>query len=159
LFPDADETPSVGSVPASKGPLYFVIGPFCENNQTLANPTATTGNQTLSKIFICPSDLFRYKAVGTPYGPTGQLSQWYGAGDIETTQGLSYEYGRDTRVIRGSSRGSSTQSTLYQMNMQQLESVTKGSSNILMVWDFDPVHGIIFSGADRNYLYADGHLE
>jgi prepilin-type processing-associated H-X9-DG protein len=45
------------------------------------------------------------------------------------------------------------------MNMQQLESVTKGSSNILMVWDFDPVHGIIFSGADRNYLYADGHLE
>jgi prepilin-type processing-associated H-X9-DG protein len=35
----------------------------------------------------------------------------------------------------------------------------RGSSNILMVYDFDPVHGVLNSGYDRNYLYADGHIE
>jgi hypothetical protein len=29
----------------------------------------------------------------------------------------------------------------------------------LMVYDFDPAHGPLFSGADRSYLDADGHLE
>jgi prepilin-type processing-associated H-X9-DG protein len=36
---------------------------------------------------------------------------------------------------------------------------SRGSSNILMVYDFDPVHGIPGSGFSRNYLYADGHIE
>jgi prepilin-type N-terminal cleavage/methylation domain-containing protein/prepilin-type processing-associated H-X9-DG protein len=156
-FPDAADTPTVPTVPDNKGPLYTVIGPFCENNQTWNGQL--TGNQSVSKIFICPSDLFRYKPSGTSFGPNGQLDSWYGAGDIETTQGLSYEYGRDNPVIRRNGRSGAGQNLLYQMSMQQLESAGKGSSNVLIVWDFDPVHGVEFSGVDRNYLYADGHLE
>jgi prepilin-type processing-associated H-X9-DG protein len=46
------------------------------------------------------------------------------------------------------------------MNMQKLEAGgSKGSSNILMSYDFDPVHGTPGVGVARNYLYADGHVE
>ncbi len=146
LFPDAAETPTVPTVPANKGPLYIVIGPFCESLQT-------SGNQALSKIFICPSDQFRYKPAGTTYD-SPQVELWYGA--PQTTQGLSYEYGRNSRTDRGRS---GSQVGLYQSNLTRLESGSLGSSNVLMVYDFDPVHGVQFSPGDRNYLYADGHLE
>jgi prepilin-type N-terminal cleavage/methylation domain-containing protein/prepilin-type processing-associated H-X9-DG protein len=185
LFPNAADTPTMAitewALPSTDPnyihigtPLYIALGPFCENLQTSWNnawvnqpTTGGYGNQTASKIFMCPSDVFRSKASGTPYGPNGLLDSWYGPSDTETTQGLSYEYGRDNRVIRTRFRGgqinpivqNNTQSMLYQFSMQQLEATTKGSSNILMVWDFDPVHGNEFSGVDRNYLYADGHLE
>jgi prepilin-type N-terminal cleavage/methylation domain-containing protein len=172
LFPNAADTPTVqivtpnfnGGNPYYGSPLYISLGPFCENLQNNWNPanlTTLQQIQTASKIFICPSDLFRSKPAGTTFGPTPLLTTWYGAGDTETTQGLSYEYGRDARVvrIRGSNAGANTQQFLFQFSMQQLEATTKGSSNILMVWDFDPVHGNEFSGVDRNYLYGDGHLE
>jgi prepilin-type N-terminal cleavage/methylation domain-containing protein/prepilin-type processing-associated H-X9-DG protein len=152
LFPDADETPSVGSVPQSKGPLYHVIGPFIESLQVLTNPNATSGNQVLSKVFVCPSDLFRYKASGATYD-SPQVEQWYGS--PQTTQGFSYEYGRNARTDRGRS---GSQTGLYKSNLITIEAGL-GSSNILMVYDFDPVHGIQFTTGDRNYLYADGHLE
>jgi prepilin-type N-terminal cleavage/methylation domain-containing protein/prepilin-type processing-associated H-X9-DG protein len=144
IFPDAADTPSVPTIPANRGPLNVVIGPFCENNQ---------------KVFICPSDLFRYQPMGTTYdSPT--VEQWYGA--PQTTQGLSYEYGRNSRTTSGrggpSRLGTGAQTGLWQQNMAKLEA-GKGSSNILMSYDFDPVHGIPGSGYSRNYLYADGHLE
>src|SRR5262249_58098608 len=109
------ETPSVGSVPQSKGPLYHVIGPFCESLQVLTNPNAKSGNQALSKVFVCPSDLFRYKASGATYS-SPQVLQWYGS--AQTTQGLSYEYGRNSRTDRG--RGGS-QVGLYKANMMTIE--------------------------------------
>jgi prepilin-type N-terminal cleavage/methylation domain-containing protein/prepilin-type processing-associated H-X9-DG protein len=155
IFPNAADSPSI---PAGNGPLYTVLGPFCENNQTLTNPFGN-GNQTASKIFICPSDLFRSQPSGTTYD-SAQVESWYGPNGAQTTQGLSYEYGRDQRTIKGFTRGGAVQSLLYQMSMTQLESANgRGSSNILMAWDFDPVHGIFLSTVDRNYLYADGHLE
>jgi prepilin-type N-terminal cleavage/methylation domain-containing protein/prepilin-type processing-associated H-X9-DG protein len=41
----------------------------------------------------------------------------------------------------------------------QLESSRFWSiDQIWLVYDFDPVHGIIFSGNARNFLYADGHV-
>jgi prepilin-type processing-associated H-X9-DG protein len=180
IFPNAADTPTVqvtstnptvnNGQPYYAPPLYIALAAFCENlqnNWNSANLTTLQQIQTASKIFICPSDLFRYKPVGT-YGPTnnlyntGQITQWYGASDPgESSQGLSYEYGRDARVvrIRGSNAGANTQQFLYQFSMQQIESTGRGSSNTLVVWDFDPVHGIEFTGVDRNYLYLDGHLE
>jgi prepilin-type N-terminal cleavage/methylation domain-containing protein/prepilin-type processing-associated H-X9-DG protein len=140
-FPDAADTPTVPSAPpGDKGPLNKVIGPFCENNQ---------------KVFICPSDLFRYKAIGGTYS-SQQLLGWYGIASA-ATEGLSYEYGRNAKVVSGRWTNPN-QSGLWNMSMAQLEA-GRGSTHVLMVYDFDPVHGIQFSGVSRNYLYADGHLE
>jgi prepilin-type N-terminal cleavage/methylation domain-containing protein/prepilin-type processing-associated H-X9-DG protein len=133
VFPLAADTPTVPTIPANKGPLYLVIAPFCESLQK-------TGNQTASKIFICPSDLFRYQPAGTTYD-SPQVEYWYGV--PQTTQGLSYAY----RFKR-----------LHDKNLVMLTD-RKGTTNTLMVYDFDPVHGPLFSGVDRNYLYADGHVE
>jgi prepilin-type N-terminal cleavage/methylation domain-containing protein/prepilin-type processing-associated H-X9-DG protein len=147
IFPDAAETPTVPTIPPNKGPLNVVIGPFCENNQ---------------KVFRCPMDLFRYQPMGATFD-SPQVEMWYGAPQI--TQGLSYEYARYARTT-ARTRGVPTpvaggaQSGLYQQNLAKLESSgSRGSSNILMCYDFDPVHGIQGSGVSRNYLYADGHLE
>ena len=154
-FPNAREVPTIPEAINDPGkPLYLVIGPFIESLQT-------TGNQALSKVFICPSDVFRKNAAGASFD-SGQVEQWYGAPAF--TQGFSYEYARNARTTYGrggpSRRGSGAQSGLYQLNLTQLESSgSRGASNILMVYDFDPVHGIQGTGFSRNYLYADGHLE
>jgi prepilin-type processing-associated H-X9-DG protein len=144
IFPDAADTPTVPTIPACKGPLNVVIGPFIENNQ---------------KVFRCPTDVFRYLPLGAPYD-SPLVENWYGA--PQTTQGLSYEYARNARTTSGrggpSRIGSGAQTGLWQQNIAKLEA-GRGSSNILMVYDFDPVHGIPGSGFARNYLYADGHVE
>jgi prepilin-type N-terminal cleavage/methylation domain-containing protein len=176
IFPDACDTTTVPTIPQSKGPLYLVIGPFIEN---LQNTTNSNCFQSASKIFFCPTDLFRYRPVLslTPLPPdpnwlaTGQVydspqvENWYGAPCF--TQGLSYEYARNARTQKGTRVANNptpvlngAQTGLYQMNLAKLESgSSRGSSNILMVYDFDPVHGIPGSGFSRCYLYADGHLE
>jgi prepilin-type N-terminal cleavage/methylation domain-containing protein/prepilin-type processing-associated H-X9-DG protein len=159
IFPNAREVPSVpetiGVDPGPTGALYFVLGPFIESLQTPAN--STQPYHSMSKAFICPSDLFRSKPVGSPYDST-LVENWYGA--PQTTQGLSYEYARDTPTAKrgGASRAGTAQSALYLQNLVKLES-GRGASNILMCYDFDPVHGIQGTGISRNYLYADGHLE
>jgi len=125
-FPDAADTPTVATIPGNKGPLNVVIGPFCENNQ---------------KVFVCPSDVFRYQPMGASYS-SPQVLSWYGT--AQTTQGLSYEYSR---------------SRLVGKSIVQIVDSSKGSTQTLMAYDFDPVHGTQFSGVDRCFLYADGHLE
>jgi prepilin-type N-terminal cleavage/methylation domain-containing protein len=184
LFPNAADTPTVPSPPNTPanpgpygtndmGPLYLVIAPFIENLQTtpsITNSSATpaNGGQSATKIFFCPSDLFRYQASGqTVDSPL--IEFWYGAPGApapQQTEGLSYEYGRNTNTQKGGRRGfleanrAAAQTGLYMQNLFKLESGTSlGSSNILMVYDFDPVHGIPGSGYSRCYLYADGHLE
>jgi prepilin-type N-terminal cleavage/methylation domain-containing protein/prepilin-type processing-associated H-X9-DG protein len=125
VFPDAADTPSVATIPANKGPLNLVIGPFIENNQ---------------KVFKCPADLGRYMPLGSTFTSTvyGQPPQ------VLDTEGLSYEYSR---------------SRLLNKTLVILTNDKRGTTTTLMVYDFDPVHGPLFSGVDRNYLYADGHLE
>jgi prepilin-type N-terminal cleavage/methylation domain-containing protein/prepilin-type processing-associated H-X9-DG protein len=157
LFPNAREVPTIPEAngdPGPNGALYLVIGPFVENLQK-------TGNQSASKIFFCPTDVFRYQPSGQTYD-SPLVEYWYGAPCI--TQGLSYEYARDTKTTYGrggaSRIGSGAQSGLWQQNLAKLEAGgSRGASHILMVYDFDPVHGIQGSGYARNYLYADGHLE
>ncbi len=139
LFPDAADTPTVPTDPPNKGPLYLVIAPFVESLQTATN---SNPNQSASKIFFCPSDLFRYQSAGATYS-SPLLMQWYGIPSA-TTQGLSYEYSR---------------SRLLNKTMVQLTNSNSGTSRTLMVYDFDPVHGTQFSGVDRCFLYADGHVE
>jgi prepilin-type processing-associated H-X9-DG protein len=160
-FPDAAEVPTVPSPPpGDKGPLYLVLAPFVESLQTAGN---SNPKQSLSKTFFCPSDLFRYLPAGAPYD-SPQVEFWYGT--PQTTQGLSYEYARDARTgVVVQQNGDRTlikvgeQSGLGGQNLPQLEAKGAGSSNTLMCYDFDPVHGDQGSGASRNYLYADGHLE
>jgi prepilin-type N-terminal cleavage/methylation domain-containing protein len=177
IFPNACDTPTVPSPPPTgvtplppppydNGPLYLVIAPFIENLQktfSISNPNATaaSGGQSATKIFFCPTDLFRYQPSGATYN-SQLVEYWYGA--PQTTQGLSYEYARlaRTTVGRGGPSRISTgaQTGLYLQNLAKLEaSGSLGSSNILMCYDFDPIHGILGSGFDRCYLYADGHLE
>jgi prepilin-type N-terminal cleavage/methylation domain-containing protein/prepilin-type processing-associated H-X9-DG protein len=165
VFPNAAETPTVPSPPpGDNGPLYLVLAPFVENLQTASNSNPT---QSLSRLFFCPSDLFRYLPAGTTYD-SAQVEFWYGT--PQTTQGLSYEYARNAqaivRVIVVRQRGApppviiGSQTGLWQQNLAKLEGGgNQGSSNILMGYDFDPVHGTPDSGTSRNYLYADGHLE
>jgi prepilin-type N-terminal cleavage/methylation domain-containing protein/prepilin-type processing-associated H-X9-DG protein len=162
LFPNAAEVPTVPSPPpGDQGPLYLVIAPFVESLQTAAD---SNPNQSKSKIFFCPSDLFRYQPAGAIYD-SAQVEFWYGTS--QTTQGLSYEYARNPRGIIAIKRKTDPtpvilgdQTGLWQTNLAKLEAGgNRGSSNTLMCYDFDPVHGIPGSGVSRNYLFADGHLE
>src|SRR5579875_701343 len=174
-FPDASDTPTVPCNPPapSKGPLYLVIAPFVESLQTTTNSNPLVA---ASKIFFCPSDLYRqqplltmnplppdpnWAATGT-YIDNNLTEMWYGTGIF--TEGLSYEYGRynNTQTRRGTPSPvlAGAQTGLYLQNLEKLESGgSKGSSNILMCYDFDPVHGIQGTGVSRNYLYADGHIQ
>src|SRR5689334_19596794 len=146
--------------PGDNGPLYLVLAPFVESLQTAAN---SSPKQSLSKIFFCPGDLYRYLPAGATYD-SPLVEFWYGTS--QTTQGLSYEYARNARHIVFMQKGAPApvilgdQAGLWQTNLSKLEAGgSKGSSNTLMCYDFDPVHGIPGSGASRNYLYADGHVE
>ena len=98
VFPNAAETPTVPSPPpGDNGPLYLVIAPFVESLQTTANSNVSpNGGQSLSKIFFCPSDLFRYLPAGATYD-SPQVEFWYGT--YQNTQGLSYEYARNAKRI------------------------------------------------------------
>jgi prepilin-type N-terminal cleavage/methylation domain-containing protein/prepilin-type processing-associated H-X9-DG protein len=165
IFPNAAETPTVPSPPpGDNGPLYLVLAPFVESLQTAANSNVTpNGGQSLSKIFFCPSDLFRYLPAGETYD-SPQVEFWYGTS--QTAQGLSYEYARNPRFLLFFQKGApapvviGSQTGLWQQNLAKLESSgSPGSSNTLMCYDFDPVHGTLDSGSSRNYLYADGHVE
>jgi prepilin-type N-terminal cleavage/methylation domain-containing protein len=160
IFPNAAEVPTVPSPPpGDNGPLYLVLAPFVESLQTANNSNA---NQALSKIFFCPSDVYRYLPAGSEYD-SPQVEFWYGS--PQTTQGLSYEYARNARGVLAIKRRDmptpvilGSQTGLWQQNLAKLEAAN-GSSNTLMAYDFDPVHDIPGSGVSRCYLYADGHVE
>jgi len=34
-----------------------------------------------------------------------------------------------------------------------------GSKDVILMYDFDPFHGVPFTPHDRNFLYADGHID
>jgi prepilin-type N-terminal cleavage/methylation domain-containing protein/prepilin-type processing-associated H-X9-DG protein len=58
-------------------------------------------------------------------------------------EGLSYEY---PRKVSG-------------QTLEYLEAIYNlGSSQIWLLYDYDPVHGPVFTGTSRNILYADGHV-
>jgi prepilin-type N-terminal cleavage/methylation domain-containing protein/prepilin-type processing-associated H-X9-DG protein len=87
-------------------------------------------------VFHCPMD------------PSGlaPLPYWQ-------TQELSFDY-PFTSLLNNSVKGIAT------ITINQMEAGgRKGSSNTLVLYDFDAFHGLPFTGHSRNYLYADGHLE
>lgn len=58
-------------------------------------------------------------------------------------EGVSYEY-------PGEFRGG--------MTLDQLQAQGRSLDRVWVLHDFDSVHGARFSGAGRNFLYADGHV-
>lgn len=60
-------------------------------------------------------------------------------------EGLSYEFNRPRLAAK---------------TVEQVESSTGSeSSQIRVIYDFDPVHGPAGTPASRNILYADGHIQ
>jgi prepilin-type N-terminal cleavage/methylation domain-containing protein/prepilin-type processing-associated H-X9-DG protein len=85
-----------------------------------------------SKIFQCPNDAIAHDATGAPI-PDSYFDLC----------GISYEY---------SPR--SAGKSLAQLD----QNANWGLYQIWLMYDFDPVHGATFSGASRQFLYADGHV-
>jgi prepilin-type N-terminal cleavage/methylation domain-containing protein len=84
------------------------------------------------RIFQCPSDAVAHDASGNAI-PNSYFNLC----------GISYEY---------SPRAASK-------TFQQLEQNNHWSlDQVWLIYDFDPVHGPAFSGASRQFLYADGHI-
>jgi prepilin-type processing-associated H-X9-DG protein len=85
-----------------------------------------------SAIFDCPMDATAHDANGNPIP-----NSYY------NLCGISYEY---------SPRAAGK--TLFQLEENNRWSLDQ----VWLIYDFDPVHGPIFSGASRQFLYADGHV-
>lgn len=63
------------------------------------------------------------------------------------TEGLSYEYPQPTRGPSG-------------QTIEQMQKAWRNAplDQIWLTYDFEPVHGVINTSADRVFLYADGHV-
>jgi prepilin-type N-terminal cleavage/methylation domain-containing protein/prepilin-type processing-associated H-X9-DG protein len=148
-FPDAADTPTVDGW-AVNPPLQALdqrILPFCENN---------------IKIFRCPMDL----SLTDPLCPGGHYADARPALPPPPPpfippptgnwgQGLSYEYNRPQLLNPYVANG---MKSLLQIVQSQRAS-SSGSSTTRVAWDFGPFHGPQFDVANRNYLYADAHVE
>jgi prepilin-type N-terminal cleavage/methylation domain-containing protein len=84
------------------------------------------------RIFQCPSDAVAHDAGGNPI-PNSYFNLC----------GISYEY---------SPRAAGK--TFQQLEQNQHWSLDQ----VWLIYDFDPVHAPAFSGASRQFLYADGHI-
>jgi prepilin-type processing-associated H-X9-DG protein len=110
---------------------YVGLLPGTTDPTNLAN-TLSQFVENNTKIFQCPSDTVAQDANGNPI-----LDSYF---DL---CGISYEY---------SPRAAG-------QTFPQLEQNLHWSlDQIWLVYDFDPVHGPLFSGASRQFLYADGHV-
>jgi prepilin-type N-terminal cleavage/methylation domain-containing protein len=86
-----------------------------------------------TRIFRCPSDA----------NPRDALGNVVAGGSYYDLCGTSYEYSPRTAG----------------KTFPELESSSSwGLSQIWLVYDFDPVHGIVFTRGSRLFLYADGHV-
>ncbi len=88
--------------------------------------------ETNANIFHCPNDVIAHDANGNPI-PNSYFNLC----------GISYEY---------SPRAAGK--TYAQIDQNR----SWGLDQIWLLYDFDPVHGAPFSGAARQFLYADGHV-
>jgi prepilin-type N-terminal cleavage/methylation domain-containing protein/prepilin-type processing-associated H-X9-DG protein len=140
-FPDAADTPTVDGyaftppIPA----LDQLIFLFVEKN---------------IKVFRCPMDL----NFGDPLCPGG--SYWMDRPPVPPPpppangtwgQGLSYEYNRAQLLLGTFPDG--------MKSLNQIVQSKNGSAAMRVAYDFGAFHGAKFDKANRNYLYADGHVE
>ncbi len=84
------------------------------------------------RVFQCPNDVTAHDANGDPI-PDSYFDLC----------GISYEYSPRA--------GGKTLAQLHQ-------NLHWGLDQIWLLYDFDPVHGAVFSGVSREFLYADGHV-
>jgi prepilin-type N-terminal cleavage/methylation domain-containing protein/prepilin-type processing-associated H-X9-DG protein len=85
------------------------------------------------KVFQCPMDVSIHDANGNLITTTSYFA----------TCGISYEY---SPRVAGKVFGDLENNKTWSLDQ------------VWMVYDFDPVHGQTFSGASRQFLYADGHV-
>jgi prepilin-type N-terminal cleavage/methylation domain-containing protein/prepilin-type processing-associated H-X9-DG protein len=131
--------PKCARLPKSQNPdglpsLFDVLAPYCENNR---------------EIFRCPSDYYDLgealenvedEAIKQKIeAEAGQFNTWF------DKEGLSYEY--PSRFYEGRSRP------------EIMEIFSRGSSDILIVYDYKPFHGPPGEDGSRNYAYLDGHVD
>lgn len=89
------------------------------------------------QTFRCPNDIPDPADPLTPYFKSQDTGASVGAG-------LSYEYPALTLALR---------------TEEEVESLrNRGSSEIWLLYDYNPVHAPAFDPKSRNYLYADGHV-
>lgn len=87
--------------------------------------------------FRCPNDIEDPKDPLTPFYKTQDVGASLGAG-------LSYEYPWLTLALK---------------TQEEVEARRdRGSSEIWVLYDFNPVHAPAGDPRSRNYLYADGHV-
>jgi type II secretory pathway pseudopilin PulG len=84
------------------------------------------------RIFQCPNDVTAHDANGNPL-PASYFSLC----------GTSYEY---SPRVAGKTFAQLEQNRRWDLGQ------------IWLIYDFDPVHGPLFSGASRQFLYGDGHV-
>jgi prepilin-type N-terminal cleavage/methylation domain-containing protein len=111
--------------------VYFGLLPGLADPTNLANSLLDLVDKD-PRIFRCPMDVSSHDANGN----LQPVPYW-------KVCGISYEY---------SPR--SAGKTLPQLEASRAWSLDQ----IWLVYDFDPVHGTVFSGNARLFLYADGHV-
>jgi prepilin-type N-terminal cleavage/methylation domain-containing protein/prepilin-type processing-associated H-X9-DG protein len=99
------------------------------------NPAVVLGPyiEQNQKAFSCPMDNSVHDVNGNLISNTSYFRLC----------GLSYEY---SPRVAGKSYPDLENSRTWSLDQ------------VWMIYDFDPVHGALFSGASRNFLYADGHV-
>lgn len=89
------------------------------------------------RTFRCPNDVKDPNDPLTPYYETQDYGESVGAG-------LSYEFPAAFLALK----------TQEEVEVRR----QRGSSEIMVLYDFNPVHAPAFDPRSRNYLYADGHV-
>jgi prepilin-type N-terminal cleavage/methylation domain-containing protein len=129
-YPDAAELPSVAILGEKKPSLRDVLAPFIENSE---------------RVWRCPSDQWHTVVTTNPLDDTDFYTTRI-SGSYFDAEGLSYEYNR----LRTTTPGPKTRVEVRG---------DRPSSDIYLVYDFEPVHGSPGIVGSHMFLYMDGHVD
>jgi prepilin-type processing-associated H-X9-DG protein/prepilin-type N-terminal cleavage/methylation domain-containing protein len=132
------QMPPLPSVSPVENPNEDTVGYFAGLLPTKGAPDNLTTTlapfvENNNRVFRCPMDVNARDVNGNVISGKSYYDLC----------GISYEYSP-----RAAGR------TYPQLEASRFWSIDQ----IWLVYDFDPVHGIVFSGNARNFLYADGHV-
>ena len=136
-YPDAAQMPSVLILGVKKPSLRDVLAPYIEVS---------------AGAFHCPDD-YSHTVVLPPDPDDSSASTSTLPGGYFDTEGLSYEY-------RWPRAASPYRKTRVELRIWPFPTGTEqASSDIYLVYDFEPVHGPPGFLGSHMFLYADGHVD